>query len=65
LVFPNDFTKAYRKAQEEIVSVNGIKTPTWRETMETLFASAMDAEEGLPIQVKTHYFFIFNNTFRC
>lgn len=38
---------------EEIVSVNGIKTPTWRETMETLFASAMDAEEGLPIQVKT------------
>jgi len=38
---------------EEIISVNGIKTKTWRETMETLFASAMDAEEGLPIQVKT------------
>jgi len=38
---------------EEIISVNGIKTQTWRETMETLFASAMDAEEGLPIQVKT------------
>ncbi|NOQ63222.1 MAG: RIP metalloprotease RseP [Methyloprofundus sp.] len=38
---------------EEVVSVNGIKTPTWQETMETLFTSAMDAEEGLPIQVKT------------
>ncbi len=38
---------------EEIISVNGIKTQTWRETMETLFASAMDAEEGLPIQVKS------------
>jgi len=38
---------------EEIVSVNGIKTQTWRETMETLFTSAMDAEEGLPIQVKS------------
>lgn len=38
---------------EEIVAVNNITTVTWRETMETLFASAMDAEEGLPIEVKT------------
>ena len=38
---------------EEIVAINDIKTPTWRETMETLFTSAMDAEEGLPVQVKT------------
>jgi len=38
---------------EEIISVNGIQTSTWRETMETLFASAVDAEEGLPIQVKS------------
>jgi regulator of sigma E protease len=38
---------------EEIISVNGIKTQTWRETMETLFASVVDAEEGLSIQVKS------------
>ncbi|TXL15949.1 RIP metalloprotease RseP, partial [Methylococcaceae bacterium HT4] len=38
---------------EEIVAVNNIKTVTWRETMETLLASALDAEEGLPIEVKT------------
>lgn len=38
---------------EEIISVNNIETVTWQETMETLFSSAMDAEEGLPIEVKT------------
>ncbi len=38
---------------EEIVAVNDIDTRTWRETMETLLASAMDAEDGLPIHVKT------------
>ncbi|MDF1581830.1 MAG: RIP metalloprotease RseP [Methyloprofundus sp.] len=37
---------------EEIVAVNGIETKTWRETMETILTSAMDAETGLPIQVK-------------
>ena len=38
---------------EEIVAVNNIKTVTWGNTMETILASAMDAEEGLPIEVKT------------
>ena len=38
---------------EEIVAVNDITTRTWRETMETLLSSAMDAEEGLPVEVKT------------
>lgn len=38
---------------EEIVSVNNMATVTWRETMETLLSSAMDAETGLPIEVKT------------
>ncbi|MCK5664351.1 MAG: site-2 protease family protein, partial [Thiotrichaceae bacterium] len=38
---------------EEIVAVNNIKTVTWGETMETLLAAAMDAEEGLPVKVKT------------
>lgn len=38
---------------EEIVTVNGIKTVTLRETMETIFSSAMDAEQGLPVEVKT------------
>lgn len=38
---------------EEIVAVNDIKTVTWRETMETLLVAAVDAEEGLPINVKT------------
>ncbi len=38
---------------EEIISVNHIKTVTWRETMETLLSSAMEAEEGLPVDVKT------------
>ncbi|MBE0468791.1 MAG: RIP metalloprotease RseP [Methyloprofundus sp.] len=37
---------------EEIVAVNGIATKTWRETMETILTSAMDADTGLPIQVK-------------
>ncbi len=37
---------------EEIVAVNGIKTRTWRETMETLLAAAMDADAGLSVRVK-------------
>jgi len=38
---------------EEIVSINGINTITWRETMETLMASIIDAEEGVDVAVKT------------
>jgi len=38
---------------EEIESVDGIKTPTWNETIENLLASAMDAEQGLAVQVRT------------
>lgn len=38
---------------EEIVAVNNIKTKTWRETNETILSSAMDAEDGLPVEVKT------------
>lgn len=38
---------------EEIVAVNDINTRTWRETLETLLASAMDANQGLPVKVKT------------
>lgn len=38
---------------EEIIAVNDIKTMTWQETIETLLSSAMDAEQGLPVEVKT------------
>lgn len=38
---------------EEITSVNEITTHTWRETMETLMASIIDAEDGVVIGVKT------------
>ena len=38
---------------EEIVNVNNIKTVTWRETIETILSSAMGAEQGLPVEVKT------------
>lgn len=37
---------------EEIVSVNGKKTPTWLAAMEMLFSSAPDAEEGIDVTVK-------------
>ncbi|BCG65450.1 MAG: regulator of sigma E protease [Methyloprofundus sp.] len=47
---------------EEIVAVNDIDTRTWRETMETLLASAMDAEGGLPIQVKNQDDVIITHT---
>ncbi|NOQ16907.1 MAG: RIP metalloprotease RseP [Methyloprofundus sp.] len=47
---------------EEIVAVNDIDTRTWRETMETLLASAMDAEDGLPIQVKNQDDVIITHT---
>lgn len=38
---------------EEIVNVNNIRTVTWRETIETILSSAMEAEQGLPVEVKT------------
>lgn len=38
---------------EEIVSVNNIATKTWRETMETLMASIIDAEEGVVVATQT------------
>ena len=38
---------------EEIVAVNNIKTMTWSETIETILSSAMDAEQGIPVEVKT------------
>ncbi|OQK16917.1 RIP metalloprotease RseP [Methyloprofundus sedimenti] len=38
---------------EEIVNVNNIRTVTWRETIETIMSSVMDAEQGLPVEVKT------------
>lgn len=38
---------------EEIISINEITTKTWRETMETLMASIIDAEEGVVVEVKT------------
>jgi len=38
---------------EEIVAVNGITVRSWRETMETILTSAMDAEEGLAVDVKS------------
>ncbi|NOQ14639.1 MAG: RIP metalloprotease RseP [Methyloprofundus sp.] len=38
---------------EEIVAVNNITTVTWRDTMETLLAAIVDAEEGVPVEVKT------------
>lgn len=38
---------------EEIIAVNNIKTVTWRETIETILSSAMDAEDGMPVEVKT------------
>jgi len=38
---------------EEIRSINNVPTLTWRNTMETLMASAVDAESGLDIQVAT------------
>lgn len=38
---------------EEIVAVNNISTVTWRDTIETILSSAMDAEQGLPVEVKT------------
>ncbi len=38
---------------EEIVTVNNINTVTWRDTIETILASAMDAEQGIPVEVKT------------
>ncbi|MCK5353653.1 MAG: RIP metalloprotease RseP [Methyloprofundus sp.] len=39
--------------REEIVAVNGISTVTWRDTMETLLAAIVDAEDGVPVEVKT------------
>jgi len=39
---------------EEILKVNNIQTVTWRETIETILSSAMDAEQGLPVEVKTN-----------
>jgi len=38
---------------EEIKSINGVPTVTWRNTIETLVASTVDAESGLKIQVET------------
>jgi len=38
---------------EEIVAVNDITTVTWRDTMETLLASIVDAEDGILVKVKT------------
>jgi len=38
---------------EEITSINGIDTQTWREAMETLMASITDAEDGVNVGVKT------------
>jgi regulator of sigma E protease len=37
---------------EEIIAVDGITTHTWRETMETLMASIIDAEDGVTVDVK-------------
>lgn len=38
---------------EEIVTVNDINTVTLREAIETIMASAIDAEQGIPVEVKT------------
>jgi len=38
---------------DEITSINGIDTQTWREAMETLMASITDAEDGVSVGVKT------------
>lgn len=48
--------------REEIVTVNGISTVTWRDTMETLLAAIVDAEEGVPVEVKTDDGFVITHT---
>ncbi|WP_428355301.1 RIP metalloprotease RseP [Methyloprofundus sp.] len=38
---------------EEIVAVNNRNTATLREAVETILSSAMDADQGIPVEVKT------------
>ena len=48
--------------REEIVAVDGISTVIWQDTMETLLAALVDAEEGVPVEVKTEDGFFITHT---